>query len=121
VTALTLFFLALIVLALAIGVWVVRRGTRHRRALTRLLDSADVFEARLRAARSEIEAVTGEEDESVRTALQEMLRQRLWLQQHGETASFRQLDDIRASIDTARIRIEQQLALIARARDRSVI
>lgn len=116
VTALTLFFLAVVVVALAASVWVMRRGSRHRHALSRLLDSADAFEARLRTARSEIEAVTGEEDASVRTALHEMLRQRLWLQQHGEAASLHQLNEMRASIDAARIRIEQQLAQIERAR-----
>ncbi len=102
--------------ALAIGGWIRHRSSRHRRALSLLLDSADAFEARLRAARNEIEALTGEEDETVRTALQEMLRQRLWLQQHGSEASFNKLDEIRVSIDNARIRIEQQLALIERAR-----
>jgi hypothetical protein len=116
VTALTLFFLVVVIVAIAAGIWVLRRGNRHRHALTRLLDSADALEARLRTARSEIEAVTGEEDESVRSALQEMLRQRLWVQQHGETASLHQLNEIRASIDAARLRIEQQLTLIERAR-----
>jgi hypothetical protein len=116
VTTLTLFFLAVVVVALAASVWVMRSGSRRRHALSRLLDSADAFEARLRTARSEIEAVTGEEDASVRTALHEMLRQRLWLQQYGEAASLHQLNEMRASIDAARIRIEQQLAQIERAR-----
>jgi hypothetical protein len=116
VTFLTLFFLAVIVLAMSSGVWVLVRGARHRRALTRLLDAADVFESRLRAARSQIEDMTGEEDASVRTALQEMLRQRLWLQQHGAGASSRQLDELRVSMEAARQRIDQQLVLIERAR-----
>ncbi len=115
-TFLTLFFLAVVVVALAAGVWVLMRGARHRRSLTQLLDAADVFESRLRAARSQIEALTGEEDASVRTALQEMLRQRLWLRQHGADASSRQLDELRASMEAARQRIDQQLVLIERAR-----
>ena len=45
-----------------------------------------------------------------------MLRQRLWLQQHGQTASLEELQTVRASIDAARTRIEAQLALIERAR-----
>ncbi len=84
--------------------------------MTRLLDAADALEARLRTAKAEIEAITGEEDETVRAALQEMLRQRLWLQQHGDTASIRTLDGIRISIDEARARIDQQLVLVERAR-----
>lgn len=84
--------------------------------MARLLDAADALEARLRIAKAEIEAITGDEDDTVRTALQEMLRQRLWLQQHGETASIQTLDEIRASIEQARIRIDQQLVQVERAR-----
>lgn len=84
--------------------------------MTRLLDAADALEARLRTAKAEIEAITGDEDDTVRSALQEMLRQRLWLQQHGETASVQTLDEIRTSIEQARIRIDQQLVLVERAR-----
>ncbi len=106
----------IIVAALALA-WRVRRlGTPRQRAFTRLLDAADALEARLRTAKAEIEAITGDEDESVRAALQEMLRQRLWLQQHGETASIQTLDELRASIDQARARIDQQLIQVERAR-----
>jgi len=45
-----------------------------------------------------------------------MLRQRLWLQQHGQTASLQELETVRASIDQARGRIETQLERIERAR-----
>lgn len=106
----------IVVAALALAWRVLRRGTPRQRAFTRLLDAADALEARLRTAKAEIEAITGDEDESVRAALQEMLRQRLWLQQHGETASTRTLDDIRVSIEQARARIDQQLILVERAR-----
>jgi methyl-accepting chemotaxis protein len=104
------------ILVLALAWRFVRRGTPRQRAMTRLLDAADVLEARLRTAKTEIEAITGDEDETVRTALQEMLRQRLWLQQHGQTASIQTLDEIRASIEQARSRIDQQLVLVERAR-----
>ncbi|MGY1459151.1 MULTISPECIES: hypothetical protein [unclassified Luteimonas] len=94
-----------------------RRGLhRHQRAMAGVLDAADALESRLRTARSEIEAVAGEGQDPVREALQEMLRQRLWLQQHGATASPDQLDAVRASIDGARARIDQQLQRIERAR-----
>lgn len=108
---------AAIVVAISILAWRARRaGAPRQRALARLLDAADALEARLRTAKAEIEAITGDEDESVRAALQEMLRQRLWLQQHGETASTRTLDEIRVSIEQARVRIDQQLILVERAR-----
>jgi hypothetical protein len=48
--------------------------------------------------------------------MQEMLRQRLWLQQHGGEASLQQLEGVRASIDAARGRLEQMLAQLDRAR-----
>lgn len=93
-----------------------RRETPRQRAMIRLLDAADALEARLRTAKIEIEAIIGDEDETVRTALQEMLRQRLWLQQHGQTASVQTLEEIRVSIEQARVRIDQQLVLVERAR-----
>ena len=92
------------------------RAARRQRAVRSLLDAADALEARLRAARAEIEAVAGDESNPVREAMQEMLRQRLWLQQHGGTARVDELDSVRASIDAARQRIDQQLAQIERAR-----
>jgi methyl-accepting chemotaxis protein len=111
--------LLLILLAAAAGVAAVltlRRSWRRQRAVRDLLDAADTLEARLRTARAEIEAVAGDEDDPVRDALREMLRQRLWLQQHGASASLEELGSVRASIDAARQRIDQQLARIERAR-----
>ena len=92
------------------------RAGRRQRAVRELLDAADALEARLRTARDEIEAVAGDENDPVREALREMLRQRLWLQQHGARASLEELDAVRASIDQARGRIETQLDRIDRAR-----
>lgn len=112
----TILSATIIVAALALAWYVRRLGTPRQRAFTRLLDAADALEARLRTAKAEIEAITGDEDESVRAALQEMLRQRLWLQQHGETASIQTLDELRASIDQASARIDQQLIQVERAR-----
>jgi hypothetical protein len=114
--AATLAFLAVPAIVLILAWRLSRRHAPRERAYTRLLDAADALEARLRIARAEIEALTGGEDDTVRTALQEMLRQRLWLQQHGATAPLKQLDAMRASIDQARDRIDQQLTLVQRAR-----
>ena len=93
-----------------------RRGGRRQRAMGQVLDAADALEERLRTARAEIEAIAGNEDNPVRDALQEMLRQRLWLQQFGATASLEQLDAVRDSIEAARVQIDQQLLQIERAR-----
>lgn len=97
-----------------------RRSGRRQRALSQLLDAADALEERLRTARAEIEAIAGSGDNPVRDALQEMLRQRLWLQQHGREASLEQLAQVRDSIDAGRQRIEQQLLQIERVRAPSV-
>ena len=75
-----------------------------------------LLEARLRTARSEIEAVAGEHVDPVQDALREMLRQRLWLREHGDQASVDELQQVRSSIVDARTRIEQQLHRIERAR-----
>ena len=113
------FTFVLLLLAVAAGAAFLlrRRGPAPReRAVAELLDAADALEARLRQARAEIEAIAGDDANPVRDAMQEMLRQRLWLQQHGATAPIRKLDAMRKSIDQARARIDQQLALVERAR-----
>lgn len=93
------------------------RPLRRQRAVREVLDAADALEARLRAARAEIEAVAGDEGrDPVGEAMREMLRQRLWLRDHGRRASLSQLGEVRASIDAARGRIEQQLTQIEQAR-----
>lgn len=101
---------------LAAALWLRHRAGARRHAMSQLLDAADELEARLRAARAEIEASAGGSGDPIREAMQEMLRQRLWLQQHGGQASLDQLRSVRESIDAARQRIDQQLWRIERAR-----
>jgi len=113
-TPLLLLFVAATVLGVAMLVR--RQGGRRQQAMAQVLDAADALEQRLRTARSEIEAIAGSDENPVRDAMQEMLRQRLWLQQHGVDASLEQLTSVRDSIDSARLRIEQQLVQIERAR-----
>lgn len=113
---LALLLLLIAALALAAAALVRRRGGRRQQAVGRLLDAADALETRLRSARAEIEAVTGE-DAATRDAMQEILRQRLWLQQHGQEAPLAQIDEVRRSLDDARARIEHQLERIERARE----
>src|SRR5690554_1233800 len=109
---------AVVAVSILVGLaFVWKRGNRRRREVRQLLDAADALEARLRTARSEFEAVAGEEaDDPVRDAMREMLRQRLWLREHGEDAALEEIRQVRSSIDEARLRIEQQLLRIDRAR-----
>ncbi len=113
--ALPVLLVAAAIAALALVIVGRRRTRRRQQAVARLLDAADVLETRLRAARAEIEAVTGD-GSPTRDAMQEMLRQRLWLQQHGSRASLAQIDEVRTSLEHARVRIEQQLQRIQQAR-----
>jgi hypothetical protein len=108
--------LIVVALAAAIALLLRRIGGRRQRAMGRLLDAADALEERLRTARAEIEAITGNDDNPVREPLQEMLRQRLWLRQYGDTASLQQLDAVRESIEAARLKIDRELLQIERAR-----
>lgn len=109
--------LALVAACVLAAAWVRRRGAQRARAVRELLDAADALEARLRTARGEVEAIAGDGAHSpIRDALREMLRQRLWLREHGTTASLHDLARVRDSIDAARARIEQQLARLDDAR-----
>ncbi|QNN47401.1 hypothetical protein H9L17_04420 [Thermomonas brevis] len=113
--------LPIIVVALAgFAFWLafrLRRGSLQRQqAISQLLDAADALEARLRAARAEIEAVAGSEENPVRAAMQDLLRQRLWLQDNAQTASLAQLHGVRDALDAARASIERQLQRVDRAR-----
>ncbi|HEY5851453.1 MAG TPA: hypothetical protein VIT62_11900 [Lysobacter sp.] len=113
-TIVLLLLLSTLVIA-ALLAWI--RPGRRERAVREVLDAADALEERLRLARAEIEAVAGNVgNDPVADAMREMLRQRLWLRDHGRQASLSQLAEVRSSIDAARDRIDQQLSLIARAR-----
>lgn len=113
--------LPIIVVALAAGAfWLAlrlrRAGLQRQQAISQLLDAADALEARLRAARAEIEAVAGHEENPVRAAMQDLLRQRLWVQDNAQTASLAQLHGVRDALDAARASIERQLQRVDRAR-----
>lgn len=113
----TALFILIGVACVAALALMLRRPSRHQRAVRDVLDAADALEDRLRTARDEIQAVAGERDQDpVRDAMREMLRQRLWLQQHGGAATLAELDAVRTSFDAARVRLDQQLARIERAR-----
>jgi hypothetical protein len=114
--SIALLWIPVAIIVAGVAFLVRQRSSRRQQALTQVLDAADALEERLRTARVEIEAIVGSDENPVRDALQEMLRQRLWLQHHGVDASVEQLIAVRDSIDAARHRIEQQLIQIERAR-----
>ena len=115
-TALLLPIVVILALFVVLA-WLHYGPGRRQRALRGLLDAADALEAQLRVARAEIEAVAGAGgDDPVGEAMRGMLRQRLWVRDHGRNASPSQVHEVRSSIEAARGRIDQQLTLIARAR-----
>ncbi|MGV8922795.1 MAG: hypothetical protein ACOH1L_05550 [Thermomonas sp.] len=91
-------------------------ASRRQRAIRELLDAADALETRLRATRDEIEAIAGDQEDPVRTAMQEILRQRLWLQEHVNDASVEHLQVVRDSLEAARTKLEGQLRRVHQAR-----
>ena len=110
-----LVLLAAAAIIILLSLWRRRSGKRPP-ARSQLLDAPAARVGRRRTARPPREALAGRADNPVRDALQEMLRQRLWLQQHGRDASLEQLLQVRDSIDAGRQRIDQQLLQIERAR-----
>ncbi|WP_246022719.1 hypothetical protein [Cognatilysobacter terrigena] len=116
----TVVALALAAAAAVVALLVIQRSRRlspHQRAVRDVLDAADALEDRLRVAKAEIEAVAGDHGPNpVGDAMREMLRQRLWLRDHGGTATPEQLAGVRDAIDAARGRIEHQLERIEEAR-----
>ena len=114
----TLLLLLVIASGIALAMaWRIRQRSHARRqAIRAVLDAADALEAGLRAAREEIEAVAGDHENPVRGAMQDLLRQRLWLQEHAITADLAQLAVVRQSLDGARVSLEDQLRRISRAR-----
>ena len=114
--ALPLLLVAIAAIALWFGQRIRRRHLSRQRAIRELLDAADALEARLRTARDEIEAIAGDHENPVRGAMQEILRQRLWLQDNAASADLAQLDAVRRSLDSARASLEQQLQRVSQAR-----
>ncbi|MHC9086645.1 hypothetical protein ACYX7E_16655 [Luteimonas sp. RIT-PG2_3] len=88
--------------------WLRLRSRKRQRAMSRLLDAADALETRLRGVRAELRAI-GADPQPVQAAMQEMLRQRLWLQQHGPSASITELGTVETAIADASRRIDHTL------------
>ena len=48
--------------------------------------------------------------------MQDLLQQRLWLQEHAQRASVEQLESVRQALDGARARLDLQLQRVEQAR-----
>lgn len=114
--SLSLLIAAIALAALGLTLYRGYREQRRRQLLGRILDAADTLETRLRAARSELDTIGQPDTNPALLALRDVLRQRLWLQEHGPTASLRALDQIRRSLEAASNRIDEQLQQVERAR-----
>lgn len=111
------FIFAALATAACFLLWRRRRGdTGRQRAIRDLLDAADALETRLRTAREEIVAIAGDQADPVRGAMQEILRQRLWLQEHADDASLEHLQAVRHSLQAARAKLDSQLQRVGQAR-----
>ena len=73
-------------------------------------------QGRQRAIRGVLDAVAGDHENPVRGAMQEILRQRLWLQDNAGSADLAQLDAVRRTLESARTSLEQQLQRVSQAR-----
>ena len=113
-------FLLIVLVLTALVLWLAQRqrreALRRQRVISQLLDAADALETRLRAARGEIEAIAGDHVNPVRAAMQDLLQQRLWLQEHAQRASVDQLESVRQALDGARARLDLQLQRVEQAR-----
>lgn len=114
----------IVLILLGGGLWQVlrlrRSATLRQQAIRQILDAADALEARLRAARGEIEAIAGDHTNPVQAAMQDLLRQRLWLQDNALSASLPQLENVRHGLVEAGGRLEQQLQQLQHARSGAV-
>lgn len=103
-----------------------RHWTRRERAIRRLLDGADALEAQLQECRQRMQtlkemlAILPEEmsaqannalsaDDKVQAALRDLLAHRLWIREHGETATVVQLEAACAAMEQSQSLMRAQL------------
>lgn len=106
-----IFVIAILaVVALAITVFVAQRRRMQRRwsLLREVMDSADALELQLTRARRQLDGVAsaGHADAALRDVLHDLLRQRMWLQQHGMDARITELEAVRSHLDAGRQRLD---------------
>jgi len=119
--------IGLVFLAIIVPIFLRERGRRLRqRTLARMLDLADEVEALLNRSQERMAAlrplvqrvpsdIAAEAQASlegslpIREAKRDVLQHRLWIQQHGASASQAELDKACAALDRARERLDAQL------------
>lgn len=124
-TVLLLVVIALVTMLFARA----RRMYRRTRALRRLLDDADALEQDLRECRQRLQrahavmkvapgipaAGETEAQASVDAGLRSLLEHRLWIRDHAEDASQRELDTAVDALSEARAKLEPQIRALDRA------
>lgn len=118
----------LVFLAVALPLlWSLRKRQQRRDTLGRMLDLADAVEQLLNRSQERMTAlrplvqrvpadIAGQAQASlegslpIREAKRDVLQHRLWIQQHGESASQRELDQACAALGRVRERLDGQLA-----------
>lgn len=126
--------LVVLVLALAGGLFLVRRRRQRDRRLRELLDLADAVQGLLAQAGDRMAAWRGavgrlagdlgsgaqralDAEPLVREAKRDLLQHRLWIQSHGLDASTAELTEAGAALKRARDRLAEQLAALETAGD----
>lgn len=102
----------LAVIALAVAVFVAQRRRMRRRwsLLREVMDSADALEMQLTRVRRQLDGIASasQADAALRDVLHDLLRQRMWLQQHGMDARMTELEAVRSRLDSGRQRLDAQ-------------
>ncbi|KGI77999.1 hypothetical protein [Oleiagrimonas soli] len=127
--SLSVLLLLIIVLGLAYSGRQFLRDRRRTRSLEALLQHADELENDLKECRRRLHQAhavmsvspntpspdANEAREAVDSGLRSLLQHRLWIRDHAETASQKQLDEAVHALVQARSRMEPQLAALGRA------
>lgn len=130
-TTLLIVALACVVIA-AFALVLHRRAQRRHLALTHLLDRADAMEAlllrtreRMRAMRTVVDQVPEDiaqvaqaslhAERPIQDALRDVLEHRLWIQRHGQSARFAELERACTAIDRAYHTLSAQLQALEHA------
>lgn len=102
----------LAVVALAVAIFVVQRRRMQQRwsLLREVMDSADALELQLTRVRRQLDGIASADhaDAALREVLHDLLRQRMWLQQHGMDARIAELETVRSHLDAGRRRLDAQ-------------
>lgn len=128
-------FYLLIAACFAVAAWLYwlgrsNRATTQRDGLLRqIMDHADGLERELLDCRSRLgelqplnsdpadAGTEGNAGAQIESALRDLLAHRLWLRDHGETASMERLQEARDALIASRSAISEQLARLTAAHD----